>query len=222
MRDLTAGIRIELTAATIKQPVFFIEADLRTQMLRLCSVVGLTPWRGYLWNGPSGSGDGAILNIDVITETASLEATGLRFTFSNLPSDLLAACLDEIRVGKKVRLWMGFLNSTGVLIADPIESFSGRLDMAESEESGETSTLIVTVESEMIRLQTPMLRLLTLEDQKIDFPTDTGFQYMDSIKNWKGKWGANQIAASTTGGGTRNNGGDDSGVDQRDLPIWTH
>jgi len=87
------------------------------------------------------------------------------------------------------------------LVDDPVLWFGGWMDAAEVEQNPENARITLTVESELRRLQIPVRRLVTLEDQHIDFPTDNLFKYIPGLKNWKGTWGSRQVAAPGGSGG---------------------
>jgi len=107
MRELSSGTRAEVRAAA-KRPVWFVEAEFRTVTLRIWSGMGTINWNGQTWYGPGtapvavpgGVTGSALLEIEPVTETSSVEATGLKIHVSQFPPALLRYCVDELRVGK--------------------------------------------------------------------------------------------------------------------------
>ena len=200
MRLIGAGNRAALLGVELR-PALFIEAEFRTAFLRLWTGSGKITWKGQEWSAPSGAREGAVLSMETVTESSGVEATGLKFVLTGLPADLLGYCLDELRISKKCRVWLGFLDSAGALLDDPTPLFEGWMDASEIEESAESPRITVFAETELRRLKIPSRRMLTAEDQKIDFPLDTAFRWMPSVQNFKGNWGAQQIAGSGGGAG---------------------
>jgi len=197
MRLLSSGTRAAGRAAS-KQPVLFIEAEFRTAFFRMWTGSGQVTWRGQEWSGPTGASNGSILSIEAIRETGAVEATGLKFVLSAVPADLLGYCIDELKGFKPCRIWVGYVNDAGALVDDPAQCFQGRMDassIAENPAEG-LGRITVTVESDARRLQQALNRLLTHEDQQIDFPGDTGLKNMSAAANWKGKWGQNAVSST--------------------------
>jgi hypothetical protein len=57
-----------------------------------------------------------------------------------------------------------------------------------SEESS-TATISVTVENVLIKLERPVVRRFTNEDQKSRFPSDKGLEYVASLQDKEIFWG---------------------------------
>lgn len=208
MRELAAGTRAEVRAAA-KRPVWFVEAEFRTVTLRMWSGMGTITWNGQTWYGPGtapvlppgGITSSALLEFEPVVETMQVEATAEKIHVSGFPTALLRYCMDEIRIGKTYRRWLGFMNVAGTaLVDDPVEIFGGWMDAADVEQGSETSRITLMAESDLRRLQIPVRRLVTLEDQHIEFPTDDLFKYITGLKNWKGTWGSRQVQGQGGGG----------------------
>lgn len=206
MRELAAGTRAEVRAQA-KRPAWFLEAEFRTVTLRLWSGMGPLVWDGKTWYGPGtapvAAPDGitgrAVVEIERVTETTSVEATGLKVHVSQFPAAALRYCLEELKGGRQFNVWLGFLNAAGTaLVDDPVPWFPGWMDSAEIEQDPAKARITLTIESDLRRLQIPVFRRVTLNDQQSDFPLDTMFKYVSSMKNWKGTWGQRQVGA--TGG----------------------
>lgn len=56
-------------------------------------------------------------------------------------------------------------------------------------DSGDTSTITVTVENKLIAFQRTAVRRYTAEDQKIEHPTDKGFEFVAKIQEKEIIWG---------------------------------
>ena len=222
MRDIAAGTRAEVRAAA-KRPAWFVEAEFRTVTLRMWSGMGTIQWNGQTWYGPGtapvsvpgGVTGSAIVEIERVTESASVEATGLKIHVSQFPSALLRYCVEELKAGKQFNVWLGFLNVEGTaLVDDPVPWFAGWMDAADVDQDQDKARITLTIENEMRRLQIPILRRVTLNDQQIDFQNDAMFKYVPGLKNWKGTWGQRQVMG--TGGVADDTSG---GVDDRRVKL---
>mgnify|MGYP001586751225 FL=1 len=204
-------MRAELRAAT-KRPVFFIEAEFKTALVRFWTGGGKVTWRGAEWSGPTGAKSGSILSMEPIVEASATEATGLKFVLSGVSVDLLGYCLDEISKAKACRVWLGAVNDAGALVDEPIPVFEGWMDASNiaevAEQGGLTGRITLTVESDLRRLQIANARTWTHEDQQIDFSGDTGLKNISAAAHWKGMWGSRQVGSASAGVGSSASGGD--------------
>jgi hypothetical protein len=67
--------------------------------------------------------------------------------------------------------------------------FAGELDQMNIEEASETCTISVTAENVLIKLERPVVRRFTNEDQKSRFPDDKGLEYVASLQDKEIFWG---------------------------------
>ena len=202
MRKLFSGTRTAIRAAT-KEPVFFVEAEFRTALVRFWSGAGSVTWLGETWSGTTARGK-AVLAMEEISEAGSTEATRVKFTLSGISPDLMGYCLDELSIAKTCKIWLGYLNSSGQLVDEPAKVFKGYLDFSKILEAGSGPVIEVYVETDLRRLQIPSNRRWTDRDQQIDFAGDTGLRNMSAGANYNGKWGERQVSAA--GGGSRGGG----------------
>ena len=83
-------------------------------------------------------------------------AGGTAVSLSGVPLDLVQLAIAEARQGLPGRLWLGLLTETGEIIADPVQAFSGRLDVPEIADDANTCTITISYESRLIDLNTAM------------------------------------------------------------------
>lgn len=184
-RSLTAGMESAVQADTIR-PI----------MLAKISTEGgdVLAWSGIgdiTWNGDVYSGTGTLGGVSTVQETADLQANGITFSLSGVPSALISTALGQMRQGRNAQLWLGALDlTTGALIADPYELFTGFTDVPSIDEGGETSTISITAENRLIDLERPKSRRYTAEDQAIDYPGDLGFDFVPALQDKDIIWGS--------------------------------
>lgn len=180
-RDLTAAMITEVTAAKLR-PVIFYEGEFSGGTLPLWSGVGTITWNSLSWTGA-----GHLLGISDITETADLRAEGFTVSLSGLPSSLIAVAQAQAELGLAGSVWFGCMDAAGAVIADPYLAFKGKLDVPSIEDTGDTCTISVAYEHQLIDLERPRLRRWTHEDQQIDYG-DRGFEYMASLQDQVLEW----------------------------------
>lgn len=183
MRSLTTAVKAELNAGKFRP---FILAEMKF-------ISGVSNvWTGYgtlSWDSKSWLGLGTLGAVSTITETTAVQANGIKLSLSGIPSDLIGKALGECLQGYPVKLWHGFLTESGSIVADPAQSFSGRMDTVLIDEDAETSTISITAESRLIDLKRPRTRRYTDDDQQRTFPGDKGFEFVPLVQEWNGAWG---------------------------------
>lgn len=188
-RTFTAAVDSELDSSIIR-PVLFVKvhfdsADGGTQFF----------WNGlgFLdWNGDTYTGTGLLGTITPIAETVAKKAVGAKLTLSGIPSGNISLALDTNYQERLVEIYLGFFDSIMALIADPFLLYSGRIDIMEISEGGETASISVNVENRLIDLERPKVRYYTDEDQKNEFSGDKGLEFVVPLNDgreivWKEK-----------------------------------
>lgn len=203
-RDLTTDFVDELQQSVV-YPFFAVDLNFQSGPLHF--------WTGY---GDLSVGDinyfgvGNLVNISAVEETTEIEAKGAVVTLTGVPSSFLSLALDEPYQGRECKIYFGlWLNdrtittqaddtiTTENLFEFTIESktrylaeiFSGELDQMNISEEGNTSTISVTAENVLIKLERPVVRRFTNEDQKSRFPTDKGLEFVAGLQDKEIFWG---------------------------------
>ena len=183
-RDLTAAMETAITAGKFRR-VRFYEGEFASGTTRLWTGVGTITWDGKSWLGV-----GHLGGVSNIEETTEIKATSVTVFLSGVPSANIALVLSEARQGKPGRIWEGARDEiSGAILADPAKSFEGRLDVADIDEQGETSTVRITYASRLADLETARERRYTHQDQQIDFSGDLGFEFIGSLQDKVISWG---------------------------------
>lgn len=191
-----------LTEADVFYPVLLVELNWSSGFVRV--------WTGYgeiSWGGNTYYGVGELGGVSPIGESSNLSANGVTLTLSGIPSDSIAEALTNDSQGRSGKIWIGSLSRAGTFQADPYLIFDGLIDVTGIDDSGETATISVSLEKELIdrRVQS---RRSTHEDQQIDFPGDLFFEYVAGLQNKVIAWGGKTIQPTTPasgGGGDTNN-----------------
>jgi len=201
-RTLTSGM-LGVTTADVVRPVYFVKmvfdsSDTSNPVL-LWSGLG-----DLAFGGETYTGLGDLLSIGDIAETSDISATGINVALSGLNRAFVAQALGYQYQGRPLTVFLGAFNDQGALIADPIVVFSGFMDTMTISEGAETSTISVNVENKLVAFERTRVRRYTAEDQKIDHPTDKGFEFVTSIVEKEIIWG--RPTGSSQGGSSGSSG----------------
>lgn len=182
-RDLTAAAAAAANDGTVR-PALFYEGVFSGGTLRLWSGIGPITWNGQTWTGA-----GQMLGVAAIGETSELRAVGFEVSLSGELSSLVSTALAQARQGLAGRVWLGFFDAAGALIADPFKAFEGRLDMPDVTDDGASARIAVKYESRLVDLDRRRERRYTSEDQALDYPDDRGFDEVPALQDAAVYWG---------------------------------
>lgn len=181
--DLTPQMLSALDAGQLR-PILLYEGEFASGTVRFWSGVGDLGWNGQTWHGA-----GSLGGLSSIDETTEIKANGVVVSLNGIDASVVSLVLGEARHGKPGRLWFGLLDDAGQVIADPHQTFAGRLDVPEISEDGETATVAISYESRLIDLERAREFRYTSESQQAEFAGDKGFDFVESLQDWNGVWG---------------------------------
>jgi hypothetical protein len=208
-RDLTTLVSNSLDQAVVTT-FFAVDIDFDSEPLYV--------WNGYgdlVIDGKTYLGAGQLLGISTVEETTEMEAKGASLTLSGVPSLFLAAALTQPYQGRECRIYFGvfkspvadwilqsgFWDDTGIwyddelwndasiTLSDYVEVFSGELDQMNIVEAADTATIQVTAENVLVRLERPVVRRFTDQDQKSRYPGDLGLEFVAGLQDKEIFWG---------------------------------
>lgn len=182
-RDITSGFQTEIEAQSLS-PAILVKGEFDGGDVLV--------WSGYgdiIYNAETYSGAGTLLNISEVEETQKMQANGVTFSISGIPSSLVSLALSDNYQGKPITAWFAVLDSSGSLIADPYQLFSGKMDVMEINDDGETAIITIRAENDLVDLRDARERRYTPEDQKTDYPNDLGFDFVPTIQEIEIQWG---------------------------------
>jgi hypothetical protein len=186
-RDLSADM-VTATTAKVVYPIALVSLAFPSATLRMWTGYGVLSWDGHTWVGAGDLGE-----MSEIEEAVEVAAKGVTLRITGIPSDLAAASLTENYQGRAAVIYLGALNSGGQLYADPYPVLSGRMDVIEKQDGGKTASLTLTIENRLIDLNRNRERRLTDEDQKRDYPSDRGFEFVNSLQSKQLLWGNSTV-----------------------------
>ena len=178
-RDITTEVLDALDDAVV-YPFFAVDLAFSSGPLYM--------WSGYgdlVIGSKTYLGAGQLLSLSSVEETTEMEAMGASLTLSGIPSAFLALALTEPYQGRECRIYFGMTSDPSAYV----EIFSGELDQMNISEEGSTSSISVTAENVLIKLERPIVRRLTNEDQKSRYPTDRGLEFIAALQDKEIYWG---------------------------------
>ena len=198
-RTLTSGM-LGVTTADVVRPAYFVrmvfDSGESPNVLNLWSGVG-----DLAYGGNTYAGVGDLLSISSVAESSDISATGINVAITGIKSSFIVIAKDHEYQGRPLSVSLGAFDANGALIADPLIVFSGVMDTMKIAESGSTSTITISVENKLIAFERSRVRRYTAEDQKIDHPTDKGFEFVTAIVEKEIIWGRSTGSSQGGGGG---------------------
>lgn len=178
-RDISASLLATLNDKVV-YPFFAVDINFDSGPLYV--------WSGYgnlVIGGKTYLGAGQLLSVSSVGESTEMEAKGASLVLSGVPSSFLALALTEPYQGRECRIYFGMTDNP----SDYTEVFSGELDQMNVSEEADSATISVTVENILIKLERPIIRRLTDQDQKSRYPNDRGLEYVASLQDKEIFWG---------------------------------
>jgi hypothetical protein len=167
----------------------FLEVAFSNETLWLWSGIGPTSSAGPAWDpaatfpyGQTFLGMGWLGRIESVPQNSELTAENITLTLSGIPVELLGDVVNSVRLSGTASLWVGFF-SNGALLADPLAVWTGALDVPTVEDGAETCSLSITVENALLALNLASNRRFTTLDQQLDYPGDTGFDFVSAMQD---------------------------------------
>ncbi len=185
-RDLTTAFKNEITGP-VTRPFMLFQAFFDSGTIRFWNGIG-----DLVYGGDTYTGAGNLLALSPVDETTKVESRGITLKLSGIPSSMISIALAEDYQYRKITVAIGFFDSSGAIVADPFTFFSGKADVMEIQDGGETAVISVTAENDIIILQRVNERRRTHEDQKLESATDTFFKNVTSLQNQQIVWGGNK------------------------------
>ena len=182
-RGLTTALNNQFIAADLK-PFLAVNLDFDGDPINA--------WVGngtISFGGNDYFGIGNLLSVSPIQETQEIKATNCTVTISGIPSDLISAALNTNYQGRAGNVFLGALDSSRAVVADPYIIFGGQMDVLTINENPDSHTINVELESRLIALKRAKTRKYTRQDQQIDFPDDKGFNNLAKLRDKKINWG---------------------------------
>ena len=186
-RDITTAFKNSIEGALVK-PIIGIELEFSDGTLRFWNGYGdLTMTAGGSSKTFAGAGD--MLGVSEIEESSTLSMSGVTLTLAGIKSSIIATALGANYTNRKGAIYLGLFDTSNNVIADVYTLFKGNMDVMNIQEGSETCVITLKLESRLITFEKSSNRMYTLEDQKVDFPNDVGFEFIPDLQDKEITWG---------------------------------
>lgn len=174
-------------------PILLVDLTLNNDTVHVWSGVGT-----FNWNGNAYLGVGDLGRISVPEEGVEVQAGGATLELSGVNRADVNDALSDLELGAPGTIWLGVVNrDTLQLVDQPVVLFAGIVDApsvnpgAEQGSDGEPGRAVITVplESRLATLGAGQQRKYGRADQAIDYPDDSGFDYVSLLNYLALRWG---------------------------------
>jgi hypothetical protein len=150
-------------------------------------------WTGagnITYNGHTYLGVGDFGKLGTITEATDVQAYSTSISLSGIDPNILSECLTDIELGAPATIYFALLDANGSMVGIPYPLFVGTVDAPTIETGLEAITISLTLENNLANLQRASMRRYTSADQMRQYPTDTGFKFVEMLNDLALKWTA--------------------------------
>ena len=147
------------------------------------------------WNGDTYTAVGGHLGFEAVQETTDLTGQGVRLTLDGVDQTVISPILAQNYIGRNATIYQGHIDSSGDIIVDPEEIFTGLLNSAfeidESRDPESSGTVIVrtTVVSPLVGFRQQRGIRMTLASHQHHYPNDTIMRHVSTISARQVVWG---------------------------------
>jgi hypothetical protein len=175
-RDLPSAIKTELAKnaiafADLVELHFDSVQKLTNAQINL---VATTPTAG---SSQTFSSNGNLLSFDLVQETGEAKVNQINISLSGTSSTFTNLFLNNSYVDRRVVIYRVFLDDQLGIIDNPVMMFDGEIQSFTINETGETSTVIVTSASVFYEFEKNNGRRTNETSQKAFFPADKGMKF---------------------------------------------
>lgn len=181
-RTLTAGVDTALQQPHVPM-LLLVEMDFASGFLRFCNASYDFTYLSNVYLG-----GGRLSTIKNIQEGADQQMYGIELSSSGINPGFVSIALSEPYQQRPLTVRFAPLTPEYQIIATPPVVWKGRMDRMEIE-LGETATITITAESRLTDWNKSSIRRYNDEDQKSEFPTDKGFEYVAQMVDKALDWG---------------------------------
>ena len=186
-RDITTAFKNAIEGS-VDKPIVGIELEFSDGTLRFWNGYGnLTMTAGGSSKTFNGAGD--MLGVSEIEESSTLSMSGVTLTLAGIKSSIISTALGANYTNRKGAIYLGLFDTSNNVIADVYTIFKGNMDVMNIQEGADTCVITLKLESRLITFEKPANRMYTLEDQKIDFANDVGFEFIPDLQDKEITWG---------------------------------
>jgi hypothetical protein len=184
-------------------PIRFVMIEFENLTLYLSDGIGTITPAGPAYSplstfpyGQAFTGLGWLGKISTIPQTTKVQAQNVTLSLSGIVAEFVTEAVGQVRITGTATVWLGYFDSAGAVIQDPVQLFSGALDVPTMTDDGQVCTLSITAENPLVRLNEAPSRMFDDADQQIYAPGDLGFSFVDALANLTLFWPSPYVSGS--------------------------
>ena len=186
-RDITSAFNTAIISKVVR-PLMAVELEFSDGTLRMWNGYGdITMTAGGSSQTFTGAGD--LLGISEIEESDILSMSGVTLTLSGIKSSLISTALSAQYTNRNGAIYLGLFDTSANVIADIYTLFKGKMDVLNISEGQQTTMIQLKLESRLVSFEKASNRMYTLEDQKVDYSNDLGFEFIPDLQDKEIIWG---------------------------------
>lgn len=175
-RTIPSALLTALSQSEV-EPFYAFEAFFDSGTIRFWTGTGDKTLDGNTYQGL-----GTLIGISGLEEVGDLSAKSATVTLSGVPAEVVTLALAEPYQGRECRVYFGAGD-------EAVQAFTGLMDQMTIEDSGEASTIRLSVESRLVELERPRKRRYTQESQQARYAGDTFFSFVTDLQLKEVLWG---------------------------------
>jgi hypothetical protein len=175
------------SAAAFIQPnvsiITFVMMDFTSGIVRVHNGLGTYTWGGNDWIGV-----GSLGAVSQFEEGADVSPYGITLSLSALDADVSGEALNQNYFMRPVNIYIGALSADDELLNDPLQIWSGHMDVMTVTAGSENDTITIKCESELAAFDRSSNLKYTDQTQQRFYPGDVFFNFLPKIEGAKIKW----------------------------------
>jgi hypothetical protein len=171
-----------LTSNTIR-PGFLASIAFRTATEYVWSGVGNLSYAGHTYRGV-----GSLGKIGQIAEATDVRAIGTTVTLSAIDPALLSESLNDIQLGAPAAIYFALFDAALNILGTPYPLFIGTVDQPVIQIGVNEMAISLKLENKLANLQRANMRRWTAADQRLAYPNDTAFNWVELLNDLALKW----------------------------------
>jgi len=145
-------------------------------------------YKNISYDGNTYTASSLLLGVSDVGETSEVAVDSITVAFTGADQTIISLLLNNDYMDKEAEIYKGFLDSSQVLIADPMLLFKGRIESFSIEEDATNSQVSVSIASHWSDFEKQKGRKTNTNSQQLFFAGDVGFDYSSqSVQDIK--WG---------------------------------
>jgi hypothetical protein len=150
----------------------------------------------YIWSGLGNlvyagntyKGVGSLGKIGSVSESTEVRAIGTTVTLSGIDPALLSECLNDIQLGAPAAIYFALFDAALNILGTPYPLFIGTVDQPVIQIGVKEMSISLKLENKLANLQRANMRRYTAADQRLYYPNDTAFNWVEILNDLALKW----------------------------------